>query len=54
MASLAAITSQPGANDRVWNAMEKLAVADPETFVDYYAFEALELVSTAWLGRRTR
>lgn len=40
----------PGANDRVWNAMEKLAVADPETFVDYYAFEALELVSTAWLG----
>ena len=25
----------PGANDRVWNAMEKLAVADPETFVDY-------------------
>ncbi|MEC7144802.1 MAG: phytanoyl-CoA dioxygenase family protein, partial [Actinomycetota bacterium] len=40
----------PGANDRVWNAMEKLAVTDPETFVDYYAFEALELVSTAWLG----
>ena len=30
--------------------MEKLAVADPETFVDYYAFEALELASTAWLG----
>ena len=40
----------PGANDQVWNAMEKLAVADPEIFVDYYAFEALELVSTAWLG----
>ncbi len=40
----------PGANDRVWNAMEKLAIADPEAFVDYYAFEALELVSTAWLG----
>ena len=40
----------PGANDRVWNALEKLAVADPETFVDYYEFEALQLVSTAWLG----
>ena len=40
----------PGANDQVWNAMEKLAVADPKIFVDYYAFEALELVSTAWLG----
>ena len=33
----------PGANDRVWNALEKLAVADPETFVDYYEFEALQL-----------
>ncbi len=40
----------PGANDRVWNALEKLAVADPETFVDYYEFEALQLVSTACLG----
>ncbi len=40
----------PGANDRVWNALEKLAVADPDVFVDYYEFEALALVSTAWLG----
>jgi len=40
----------PGANDRVWNALEKLAVADPEAFVDYYGNNALALVSRAWLG----
>jgi len=40
----------PGANDRVWNALEKLAVADPEAFVDYYANDVLALASTAWLG----
>ena len=40
----------PGANDRVWNAAEKLAVAAPGVFVDYYECEALALASTAWLG----
>ena len=40
----------PGANDRVWNALEKLAVTDPEAFVDYYANEVLALAATAWLG----
>ena len=40
----------PGANSRVWNALEKLAVRDPEAFVDYYANDILALVSTAWLG----
>jgi ectoine hydroxylase-related dioxygenase (phytanoyl-CoA dioxygenase family) len=39
-----------GANDRVWNALEKLAVRDPGTFVDYYGNDLLALVSTAWLG----
>ena len=39
-----------GANDRVWNALEKLAVRDPEAFVDYYANDVLALVATAWLG----
>ncbi|MGI8457769.1 MAG: phytanoyl-CoA dioxygenase family protein [Propionibacteriaceae bacterium] len=39
-----------GANDRVWNALEKLAVADPDTFVDYYGNDVLALISTAWLG----
>jgi ectoine hydroxylase-related dioxygenase (phytanoyl-CoA dioxygenase family) len=39
-----------GVNDRVWNALEKLAVTDPETFVDYYGNDLLALVSSAWLG----
>jgi ectoine hydroxylase-related dioxygenase (phytanoyl-CoA dioxygenase family) len=42
--------AKPGANDRVWNALEKLAVHAPEVFVDYYANPVLALVSTAWLG----
>jgi ectoine hydroxylase-related dioxygenase (phytanoyl-CoA dioxygenase family) len=42
--------AKPGANDRVWNALEKLAVADPEAFADYYAGDVVALVSTAWLG----
>jgi ectoine hydroxylase-related dioxygenase (phytanoyl-CoA dioxygenase family) len=39
-----------GANSRVWNALEKLAVRDPGTFVDYYGNDILALVSNAWLG----
>jgi len=42
--------AEPGANDRLWNALEKLAVADPETFVDYYACDMIDLASLAWLG----
>ena len=42
--------ARSGANDRVWNALEKLAVRDPGTFVDYYGNDILALVSRAWLG----
>jgi ectoine hydroxylase-related dioxygenase (phytanoyl-CoA dioxygenase family) len=42
--------AKPGANDRVWGALDKLAVADPEVFVSYYANDLLALVSEAWLG----
>lgn len=42
--------AKPGANDRIWNALEKLAVADPGTFVDYYANDVLALLASAWLG----
>jgi ectoine hydroxylase-related dioxygenase (phytanoyl-CoA dioxygenase family) len=42
--------AKPGANSRVWNALEKLALRDPETFVDYYANDMLALVARAWLG----
>jgi ectoine hydroxylase-related dioxygenase (phytanoyl-CoA dioxygenase family) len=39
-----------GANDRVWNALQKLALRDPEAFCRYYANPFLALVATAWLG----
>ena len=40
----------PGANDRVWGALDKLALRDPELFARYYCFDALALVCEAWLG----
>ncbi|MEU3985220.1 phytanoyl-CoA dioxygenase family protein [Streptomyces sp. NPDC026672] len=40
----------PGANDRVWNALEKTALYDPEAFADYYANDVLALAASAWLG----
>lgn len=42
--------AEPGANDRVWSALDKMAVRDPETFADYYANDMLALVAEAWLG----
>jgi ectoine hydroxylase-related dioxygenase (phytanoyl-CoA dioxygenase family) len=39
-----------GTNDRIWNALEKLAVASPECFVDYYSSASIALASEAWLG----
>ncbi|WP_395310882.1 phytanoyl-CoA dioxygenase family protein [Mycobacterium sp. AMU20-3851] len=41
-----------GANDRVWNAAQKLALHSPEVFARYYAADALALVCQAWLGPR--
>jgi ectoine hydroxylase-related dioxygenase (phytanoyl-CoA dioxygenase family) len=40
----------PGANDRVWGALDKLALRAPEVFADYYANDVLALVGEAWLG----
>ncbi|MET0491725.1 MAG: phytanoyl-CoA dioxygenase family protein [Actinoplanes sp.] len=42
--------ARPGANDRVWGALDKFAVRDPEAFAGYYANETLALISSAWLG----
>ena len=42
--------AKPGANDRVWGALDKLAVADPEVFAEYYANDVIALVSESWLG----
>lgn len=39
-----------GVNDRIWNALEKLAVDHPGDFVDYYANDLIALAARAWLG----
>jgi ectoine hydroxylase-related dioxygenase (phytanoyl-CoA dioxygenase family) len=40
----------PGANDRIWGALDKLAGRNPEAFADYYGNDVLALVAEAWLG----
>lgn len=42
--------AKAGANDRVWNALEKLCLLDPELFARYYASDMIALASLAWLG----
>ncbi|MEZ5870587.1 MAG: phytanoyl-CoA dioxygenase family protein [Nitratireductor sp.] len=42
--------AKPGANDRVWNALQKHCEADPTNFAAYYASPTIALASLAWLG----
>ena len=42
--------AKPGANDRVWGALDKFAVRAPDVFADYYANNVIALISEAWLG----
>jgi len=42
--------AKPGANDRVWNALEKFCLRDPAGFAAYYGNTVLAAVSEAWLG----
>jgi ectoine hydroxylase-related dioxygenase (phytanoyl-CoA dioxygenase family) len=42
--------AKPGANDRIWNSLEKHCLADPANFAVYYSAPALALASEAWLG----
>lgn len=42
--------AKPGANDRVWGALDKLALAEPAVFAEYYAADMLAVVAEAWLG----
>ena len=42
--------AKAGANDRVWNALEKLCVMDPVLFAQYYANDMIAMASEAWLG----
>lgn len=39
-----------GANDRIWNSLQKLCIEDPETFALYFANPALDAICEAWLG----
>lgn len=39
-----------GANDRVWNALQKHCLRDPAGFADYYGNRAIAAASLAWLG----
>ncbi len=39
-----------GANDRIWNSLQKLCLRDPKTFARYFASPAIAAVSEAWLG----
>ncbi len=42
--------AKAGANDRIWNALEKLCLKAPDVFARYYANDMLALASEAWLG----
>ena len=42
--------AKAGANDRVWNALEKHCLHDPQNFARYYAAHAINMAAEAWLG----
>jgi ectoine hydroxylase-related dioxygenase (phytanoyl-CoA dioxygenase family) len=42
--------AKPGANDRIWNSLEKHCLADPANFAAYYSSNGIALASEAWLG----
>lgn len=39
-----------GTNDRIWNALQKLCEASPDTYFRYFANPAIAAVCEAWLG----
>lgn len=39
-----------GTNDRVWNSLQKLCLADPDVFARYFGSMAIDAVCEAWLG----
>jgi ectoine hydroxylase-related dioxygenase (phytanoyl-CoA dioxygenase family) len=42
--------AKPGANDRIWNSLEKHCLADPANFAAYFSAHAIALAAEAWLG----
>ena len=39
-----------GANDRIWNSLQKLCESSPDVFLRYFANEAIQADCEAWLG----
>ncbi|WP_299689925.1 phytanoyl-CoA dioxygenase family protein [uncultured Tateyamaria sp.] len=39
-----------GANDRIWNSLQKLCEAAPEVFLRYFANTTIDAICEAWLG----
>ena len=39
-----------GANDRIWNSLQKLCEASPDVFLRYFANTAIETACESWLG----
>jgi ectoine hydroxylase-related dioxygenase (phytanoyl-CoA dioxygenase family) len=42
--------AEAGQNDRIWNALEKLALRAPDVFAAYYANDIVAAACHAWLG----
>ena len=42
--------AKAGANDRIWNSLQKLCEASPSAFACYFANPAVDAVCEAWLG----
>lgn len=42
--------AKPGANDRIWNALQKHCLLDPHNYIAYYSNVVLDLAARAWLG----
>ncbi|MFJ5298031.1 phytanoyl-CoA dioxygenase family protein [Pseudomonas sp. NPDC088368] len=42
--------AKAGANQRIWNSLQKAAEHSADSFIDYYANPLLGLISEAWLG----
>lgn len=43
--------AKAGANDRIWNALEKHCLADAKNFASYYSNDIIAMAAEAWLGR---
>ena len=42
--------AKAGANQRIWNSLQKAAEHSPDSFIEYYANSLLGLIAEAWLG----